>query len=41
MNATMPSSGIGDDVERDQQPVVPLYHRCPGGGGHRVVDHLA
>ena len=23
--------GVGDDVKRDQQPVVPLYHRCPGG----------
>ena len=42
MNASIPSrASVGDQWKRDQQPVVALYHRCPGGGGHRVVDHGA
>ena len=37
----MPEQGIGDDVERDQQAVVALYHRCPGGAAIGLVDRRA
>src|SRR5688572_24547466 len=26
-----PEDGVGDEVKRDQQPIVPPYHRCAGG----------
>ncbi len=29
--ARHPEHGIGDDVERDEQAIVSLQHRCPGG----------
>ena len=38
----MPSSGVGDDVERDEQAVVALYHRASPAGGHRCrVDGVS
>ena len=30
MNATIPSTESAVTMKRDQQPVVALYHRCPG-----------